>query len=29
MTSLQKVFNYENKPLRTIIKDEEIWFVGN
>ena len=27
MNELQKVFNYGESPVRTIVKDEEVWFV--
>lgn len=28
MDQLQKVFNYENNQVRTVIKDDEVWFVA-
>ena len=28
MNELQKVFNYGESPVRTIVKDEEVWFVA-
>lgn len=28
MSQLQKVFNYGENPVRTVLKDEEVWFVA-